>query len=80
MTLGERAGLSTAEAKWYARGMKETSDKTRLAELAAEQADSVDPKYLEWVEEKIAEGREQMKDQSKRIPAEAVWEAFDLEH
>lgn len=59
--------------------MKEAPEQTRLTELAREQPESVDPAYLAWVEAKIADGQEQMKDPSKRIPADAVWESFDLE-
>ncbi len=59
--------------------MKEAPEQTHLAELTREQPESVDPAYLAWVEAKIADGQEQMKDPSKRIPADAVWESFDLE-
>ncbi len=74
------AGLSTAEAACYASSMSEASRKRQLAELSREQPASVDPKHLAWVEEKIAAGQKQMKNPSDRIPAKAVWEAFDLEH
>ena len=62
--------------------MSDTTETTRppLAQLTTEQPDSTDPDYLAWVERQIAEGQEQMKDPSKRIPAAKVWEAFGLDH
>ena len=63
--------------------MSDLAETTRptLAELTTEQPDSTDRDYLAWVEQQIAEEQQQqMKDPVKGIPAEQVWEAFDLKY
>jgi hypothetical protein len=51
----------------------------RLKEATDEQPDSTDPDYLSWVDEKVAKGQADLKESSKRIPADQVWEALGIE-
>lgn len=62
--------------------MEHMTDKNRptLAELTTEQPESTDRDYLAWVEEQIAEAREEVKDPANRIPAVKIWEKFGLDH
>jgi hypothetical protein len=61
--------------------MKKTDEELRpsLAELTEVQAESTDPAYLAWVERRIAEGRQQLKDPTKRISADEIWQALGLD-
>lgn len=59
--------------------MTQIDERSRLSELTEAQPDSEDPDYLAWVEGRIAEAREQMKDPAQRIPAAEVWRALGVD-
>ena len=59
--------------------MTETDQRSRSTELIQPQLDSDDPDYLAWVERRIVEAQEQLKDPAQRIPAEELWRALGVE-
>ena len=49
------------------------------AEATQEQPNSVEPDYLAWAEQRIAEACQQMQDPTKRIPAAEIWKALGVD-
>lgn len=63
----------------YRSRMNEIDERARLAELTEAQPESTDPDYLAWVERRIVEAQEQLKDPAKRIPAAEVWKTLGVD-
>lgn len=56
-----------------------TKTDDELQEHLETRAESTDPDYLAWKEQKIKTGLEQSKDRASMIPASKVWEKLGLE-
>ena len=64
---------------WYNELMSEIDEKSMaLKEATVEQPESTDPEYIAWVNEKIRQGQEDLKDPAKRYSLDEVLEELDL--